>query len=194
MEELIEIKVYSQELQKDVNCKMIIKYFGYDNRFIIKKFYLDDILYFEFKEQPYINLLQNTYEYHNHLVTKHVTGKIIENIVNKTNINVIDFDFNRLEQSVLFQSEFYILGKKYRNNTKLFSSEYHNYINAGRDYYKLNGLIDSNDKMRITQPIIFNILKDVFTEIYYNTEKDFFGYFEKHELEKILLKKQLANF
>lgn len=194
MEELIEIKVYSQELEKDINCKIFISHFNYDNRFIIKKFYLENILYFEFKEQPYINLLQNTYEDHNHLVTKHVTGKIIESIINKTNISVIHFDFIRHEQSVLIQSEFYILGKKYRNNTKLFSSEYHNYINAGRDYYKLNGLIDSNDKHRITQPIIFNILKEVFSDIYYHTEKDFFGYFEKHELEKILLKKQLANF
>lgn len=194
MENLIEIKLYSQELEKDITCKILITYLDYNkNEFIIKKFLLDNKVYFEFKEQPYINLSPD-YELNNKLLKRYTTGKIIENIVNDTNINIINYDCNMLHQSTLIQYEFYILDKKYRNNTELLSSSFHEFSRDRYNYFKKEIYLSFNDKHRIIQPPIFNILKEIYSAIYYYYGEDFFGYFEKNDLEQIRLKKEMDNF
>lgn len=202
--EIIENKIYSEELEKDIEYKVI--FFDILDNTVIEKLYINNILYFDFEKQNYFytELLKNSILFpfpDNHTINgldkRHIDYDrvIIKDIMNSfvysTYIEVTESNIDMNSQMIEIRSKFYILDKEYRHIYRLNHYKYNEYSNKN---LKINGLENVHDKYILLQPFLFNILKEIFSDIYYHTEKDYFTYFKETEKEKILLKKQLANF
>lgn len=183
----IEKTFFCKEIQENIKYKV----FYYKDRgyYIINQFFINDILYYQEKKDHYFYA-------NNFRVSFDIMNNIIEKIKNKVNISIVKYEKNNLDDEIPHQSvklylDFNIFNKDFRYFRDFLGFDIYDKYDDYNFHSKINTEIE---KKRTLRPIIDNVLKEIFIDIYYDKDIDLYGEFKQNELDIMRLKKEMDNF